>query len=184
MWLMSSTNKTSKSINQKILLVLINLTPYSFRVVGLHVSHFKHQLTIRDQIRLSRNMSEWNDLPSLFHGHFAYFDPKKWVYKDLNVKTRIISRVGVDLTPVYINMVRDPLERLVSHYYFLRYFVFLIIIIIITIITMSGTGMTSWWTRSGPRRATPPPSTSVWPGACPKTASPGECGFRWRSNFF
>jgi len=78
----------------------------NFRVVGLHVSHFKHQLTTGDQRSLSQNMSQWSDLPSLYHGHFAYFDPK---------------RVGADLTPLYINMVRNPLERLVSHYYFLRY---------------------------------------------------------------
>ena len=47
------------------------------RVVGLHVSHFKHQLTLRDQGELAGNMSDWRDLPSLFHGHFAYFDPKR-----------------------------------------------------------------------------------------------------------
>ena len=34
----------------------------------------------------------WDDLPALYHGHFAYFDPRS---------------VGVDATPVYINLIRD-----------------------------------------------------------------------------
>jgi len=77
-----------------------------FRVVQLHVTQYKHMLTLADQIHFSRNISGWSNTPTFYHGHFAYFDPKK---------------VGVDLTPIFINLVRKPLDRLVSHYYFLRY---------------------------------------------------------------
>jgi len=77
-----------------------------FRVVQLHVTQYKHMLTTTDQIHFAKNMSGWANKPTFYHGHFAYFDPKK---------------VGVDLTPIFINLVRKPLDRLVSHYYFLRY---------------------------------------------------------------
>jgi len=78
----------------------------NFRVVQLHVSHFKHILTTGDQARFASNISSWSDSPTLYHGHFAYFDPK---------------RLGVAVTPIFINLIRKPLDRLVSHYYFLRY---------------------------------------------------------------
>ena len=48
--------------------------------------------------------------------------------------------------------------------------------------TSYGTAMTSWWTKCGPRRETPPPLTSV-SGYSSRTASPGGCGFRWRWEF-
>jgi len=78
----------------------------NFRVVQLHVTQYKHTLTLADQIHFAENITSWSTIPTLYHGHFAYFDPKK---------------VGVDVNPVFINLVRKPLDRLVSHYYFLRY---------------------------------------------------------------
>lgn len=54
-----------------------------------------------------RNISTWNtERPAFFHGHLAYLD---------------FSRFSVSHPPIYINLIRRPLDRLVSYYYFLRF---------------------------------------------------------------
>ena len=103
---MSRTSFISRISKKRREDVKANDLMFSFRVVQIHVSHFKHILTAGDQTVLANNLSSWRDSPALYHGHFAYFDP---------------HRLGVEVTPIYINLIRQPLARLVSHYYFLRY---------------------------------------------------------------
>lgn len=60
-------------------------------------------MSLQDQSDLRRNVTRWSVRPAFFHGHFAF----------LPFKT--------DPLPIYINLIRDPLDRLVSYYYFIRY---------------------------------------------------------------
>ena len=55
---------------------------------------------MQDQTDFIKNVTSWED-PVLFHGHIAF----------LKFKER---------KPFYINMIRNPLDRLISYYYFVR----------------------------------------------------------------
>nr|XP_054590000.1 heparan sulfate 2-O-sulfotransferase 1 [Nothobranchius furzeri] len=64
-------------------------------------------MSIQDQVRFVKNVTEWRDMkPAFYHGHVSFLD---------------FTKFGVMRKPVYINMIRDPIERLVSYYYFLRF---------------------------------------------------------------
>nr|XP_054770407.1 heparan sulfate 2-O-sulfotransferase 1-like [Lytechinus pictus] len=75
----------------------------------LHICTVEHTqvLSVQDQIGIVRNISSWSvKQPGFFHGHFAYLD---------------FPRFGSQINPIYINMVRSPLDRFISYYYFLRH---------------------------------------------------------------
>ncbi|KAK8748552.1 hypothetical protein OTU49_015852, partial [Cherax quadricarinatus] len=78
-----------------------------FNVINVNTTKKNPTLSLTDQMRLVYNMSNWDEKkPGIYHGHLAYLD---------------FNRFGVSVQPLYINIVRNPLERLVSHYYFIRY---------------------------------------------------------------
>lgn len=77
-----------------------------FHVLHVNVSSNNHVLSLSNQYDIVDNITNWNEMkPALYHGHFAFLDFSKFNQKK----------------PLYINIIRKPLDRLVSYYYFLRY---------------------------------------------------------------
>lgn len=77
-----------------------------FSAIHVNISKNVFTLNLADQAHFVRNVSGWRERrPAFFHGHMAFVD---------------FARFGRP-NPVYVNMVREPLDRFVSYYYFLRY---------------------------------------------------------------
>lgn len=78
-----------------------------FHVLHINVTANMHVLSLPNQVQFVRNVSGWEAVkPALYHGHMAYLD---------------FSKFGMPQKPIYINLIRKPLDRLVSYYYFLRF---------------------------------------------------------------
>lgn len=77
------------------------------RFSSLYLNISSKAMRLVDEAWIVKNISLWKEIrPVLFHGHFGF--PS-------------FARFGSPLKPVFINIIRDPLQRFVSHYYFLRY---------------------------------------------------------------
>ncbi|GLH02308.1 Heparin sulfate O-sulfotransferase [Gryllus bimaculatus] len=78
-----------------------------FHVLHINVTGNMHVLTLANQLKFVQNVSYWHSIkPALYHGHMAFVNFEKF---------------GVNQHPIYINIIRKPLDRLVSYYYFLRF---------------------------------------------------------------
>lgn len=77
-----------------------------FHVLHVNTTRNTHILSLEDQRRFAFNTTNWREMqPAVYHGHVAYVD---------------FAKFGLQ-KPIYINLIRDPIQRLVSHYYFLRF---------------------------------------------------------------
>ncbi|KAK3748617.1 hypothetical protein RRG08_048947 [Elysia crispata] len=78
-----------------------------FSAIYVFVSHEERILSLESQMKFITNITSWDEKkPAIYHGHMPFID---------------FTRFGIKKRPIYINMVREPLDRLISHYYFLRY---------------------------------------------------------------
>uniref|UniRef100_A0A1I7ZSQ4 Heparan sulfate 2-O-sulfotransferase n=1 Tax=Steinernema glaseri TaxID=37863 RepID=A0A1I7ZSQ4_9BILA len=77
-----------------------------FHSIHLNMTKNRYAMNVIDQRSFVDNVTSWTEvIPAFYHGHVAFVDFTKFGYQN----------------PIYVNMVREPLDRLLSHYYFLRY---------------------------------------------------------------
>ena len=100
-------NRIPKTGSTSFVSVLYKLHEINqFSVAYVNVSSSRHRFTFLDKHRFAKNISNWNKRkPGVYHGHFPFLHFHQLGFKQ----------------PLYINILRKPLERLVSYYYFVRY---------------------------------------------------------------
>ncbi|XP_046737007.1 heparin sulfate O-sulfotransferase isoform X1 [Diprion similis] len=78
-----------------------------YHSLHINVTNNMHTLTLPNQMQFVNNITQWDAMkPAFYHGHIAFLNFEKF---------------GVKRIPLYINLLRKPLDRFVSYYYFLRY---------------------------------------------------------------
>lgn len=119
----NENEKTVNSLERKNLIVFYNRIPKtgstsfinvaydlckrnSFNVIHLNVTKNSHYMSLADQARFINNITQWQvKKPALYHGHVGFIN---------------FPNFGAS-HPIFINILRKPLDRLISYYYFLRY---------------------------------------------------------------
>ncbi len=78
-----------------------------FKALYVNVTAPKRIMNLATQVMFVKNVTEWNEMrPAFYHGHLQYLN---------------FAQYGSQLRPIYINVIRDPIERMASFYYFMRY---------------------------------------------------------------
>lgn len=100
-------NRVPKSASTTFMGIVYELSATNnFNVMHLNVSKNVHVMSLADQYRFVNNITGWYERhPVVVHGHFAFIN---------------FVRLGGSAHHIYVNVIRKPLDRLVSYYYFLR----------------------------------------------------------------
>ncbi|XP_046961571.1 heparin sulfate O-sulfotransferase [Vanessa cardui] len=78
-----------------------------FKVLHINITANMHVMSLSNQYKFAQNVTKWQEMkPALYHGHMAFLN---------------FERLGTSSKPIFINLIRKPLDRLVSYYYFLRH---------------------------------------------------------------
>ncbi|KAK3801730.1 hypothetical protein RRG08_033914 [Elysia crispata] len=78
-----------------------------FSSIYVNISHCERVLSLANQMKFITNITNWDEAkPAVYHGHMPFID---------------FTRFGIKKRPIYINLIREPLDRFMSYYYFLRF---------------------------------------------------------------